>query len=129
VGRPLLVSARLNLARRRLIATVVGVDLPLADQTPIAECKLDLEGLRAQRERYRKLSAALEGTERAAGVLTARFSPALDEELLNRTLAIERECCEFFRIDYDAADRVLTVRVDDTQLDPALDGLRHALTA
>jgi hypothetical protein len=115
--------------RPRPIATVVGVDLRLADQTSIAECKLDLEGLRAQRERYRELSAALEGTERAAGVLTARFSSAVDEELLNQTLAIERECCEFFRIDYDAADRVLTVRVDDPQLDPALDGLRHALTA
>jgi hypothetical protein len=103
------------------------VDLPLADQPPIAECKLDLEGLRDQRERYRRLAVALERTERQAGELTARFSSAVDEELLAETLAIERACCEFFRIDYDPASRRLTVRVDDPELDPALDGLRHAL--
>lgn len=108
---------------------MAGVDLPLAGQPPIAECKLDLQGLREQRERYRKLATALEGTERAPGDLTARFSTVVDEGLLAETLAIERDCCEFFRIDYDPETRVLRVRVDDPQLDPALDGLRHALTA
>jgi hypothetical protein len=105
------------------------VELPLADQTPIADCKLDLKGLQEQRERYRRLASALERTERRPGELTARFTPALDEELLAETLAVERECCEFFRIDYEPGPRELSVRVDDPALDPALDALRHALTA
>jgi hypothetical protein len=105
------------------------VDLPLAEQPPIAECRLDLAGLREQRDRYRQLGAALERVERRPSELVAGFNSELDAELLAETLAIERECCEFFRIDYDASGRELSVRVDDPQLDPALDGLRHALTA
>jgi hypothetical protein len=104
------------------------VELPLADERPIAECKLDLEGLREQRERYGRLSAALEEIERRPGELVARFSPALDDELLAETLAIERECCAFFRIAYDDSERELSVRVDDPDLDPTLDALRDSLT-
>jgi hypothetical protein len=103
------------------------MELPLADSQPRAECTLDLEGLGRQRERYRALGATLERVEREPLALTARFSPAVDEELLAETLAIERECCEFFRLDYDPAGRVLTARVDEERLDPALDALRYAL--
>lgn len=105
------------------------MELPLADSQATIECKLDLDGLARQRERYRRLAAALEATERAPQVLTARFSAALDEELLAETLAVERECCEFFRLDYDRAERLLTARVADPELDSALDALRLALTS
>jgi hypothetical protein len=105
------------------------MELPLADSQATVECRLDLEGLRRQLERYRRLAKALEATERAPQSLTARFSPSVDEELLAETLAVERECCEFFRLDYDRAERMLTARVEDPGLDPALDALRHALTA
>lgn len=104
------------------------VELPLAEQTPIAECRLDLEGLRKQRDRYRQLSSALEELERRPGELFARFSPALDHALLAETLAIERECCAFFRIEYDDSARELSVRVDDPNLNPTLDALRDSLT-
>ena len=104
------------------------MELPLADQ-PIDECRLDLTGHHEQRERYRRLALALESTEREPQRLTARFSSALDQSLLAETLAIERECCEFFQIDYEPAERLLTVRVDDPRLDPALDALQYALIA
>jgi hypothetical protein len=104
------------------------MDLPLTEPPAIAECRLDREGLREQGDRYRRLSVTVEGLERRSAELVARFSRALDEELLAETLAVERECCEFFRIDYDRSERELIVRVDDPELDPALDALRDALT-
>ncbi len=104
------------------------MDLPLAEQPSIAQCRLDLGGLREQRDRYRRLAGALDDVGRRPGELIARFSPAIDDGLLAETLAIERRCCEFFRIDYDSEARELVVRVDDPDLDPALDALQYALT-
>jgi hypothetical protein len=95
---------------------------------PLAECRLDNDGLREQRERYRRLAAALQRTERPPGELVAHFSAGIDEGLLEETLAVERRCCAFFRIDYDPAVRELRIGVEEPELEGALDGLHHALT-
>ena len=93
----------------------------------LAECRLDLTGLRAQRERYRRLGRQVERTERLHRRLEVHFTAALDRALLDETLEIERGCCPFFALAYHPRRRELVITVDDPAHDPALDALRHAL--
>jgi hypothetical protein len=93
----------------------------------IAECRLDLPGLRAQRERYRRLGEHVAGINRAARSFTVRFDAAVDPELVAETVAVERECCPFFELGFDAGGRRLTVSVDDPRQAAALDALLFAL--
>ena len=98
------------------------------DSSPIAECRLDLSGLRGQRDRYRALAQHVDRLWRTRGRLEVSFSPAVDEELLSEAIAVERECCPFFGIAYDAAAHRLSIAVADLREDPALDALRYALS-
>jgi hypothetical protein len=101
----------------------VGTELPV-----IAECRLDVPGLQAQRERYRRLGESVEAVERAPQSFTVRFGDGLDPGLLEETLAVERECCPFFGLAFDAERRRLTVSVQDPEQAPALDALLFALS-
>lgn len=99
------------------------------DESPIAECRLDLDGLRLQRDRYRTLGTAVERIVRAPQLLTVGFTATVDLRLLDETLAVERSCCPFFMLDYDPAPRRLTATVGDPGQGPALDALVTALDA
>jgi hypothetical protein len=99
-------------------------ELPL-----IAECRLDLDGLRRQRDRYRALGRHVVATERRPRRLTVRFGAALDVDLLGETVDVERGCCPFFRLEPDAARRRLVVSVSSDEQDPALDAISDALGA
>jgi hypothetical protein len=94
---------------------------------PEVQCHLDLEGLRAQRERYRRLGKSLEDMEREPQSFTVRFDETLEPGLAEETVAVERECCPFFRLAFDAQERRLTVSVDHPEHAPALDALLFAL--
>ncbi len=96
---------------------------------PLAECRLDFRGLRAQRERYRAIGRHLAGTERYPCRLEARFTPALDSALLREAIDVERGCCPFFEFRHEPAERRLSITVDDPARDPALDALEYALTS
>lgn len=95
---------------------------------PMAECRLDEAGLRAQRDRYRELARHLERTERHPGRLEAHFAQGLDVALLKETIEVERDCCTFLSIDYDPERRRLSIGVDDPAQAPALDALQYALS-
>jgi hypothetical protein len=99
-----------------------GTELPV-----IAECRLDLPGLRAQRERYRQLGEYLAGIDRGPRSFTVRFDPGVDSELVEETVTVERECCPFFELGFDAQQRRLTVSVQDPCQVLALDALLFAL--
>jgi hypothetical protein len=105
----------------------VAEDVPGAELPVIAECRLDLPGLRAQRERYRRLGEHVAGIDRGARSFTVRFDSAVDPELVEETVAVERECCPFFELAFEAGRRRLTVSVDDPRQAAALDGLLFAL--
>jgi hypothetical protein len=104
-------------------------DADAAELPLIAECRLDLDGLRSQRERYRRLGERLEGLDRGLHAFTVRFDEAVDPGLVEETVAVERECCPFFELAFDARERRLTLSVQDDQQAPALDGLLFALGA
>lgn len=93
---------------------------------PLAECRLDLPALRRQRDRYQRIGRQVTGAARGPSTLEVDFDADVDELLLAETLAIERECCPFFRLDYDAAARRLSVSVEPGH-EPALDAIEHAL--
>jgi len=101
----------------------------MTDDLPLAECRLDLPGLHAQRERYRQLAGSVQRLERQAGRLLVEFGDDLDSALLDRTLAVERECCPFFRIDFVPGERRLIAGVEHSHQEPALDALRLQFAA
>lgn len=102
---------------------------PEPDAGAIAECRLDLAGLRGQRDRYRALARHVTAVDRCPAALEVRFGPGLDDRLLDETLRVERECCPFFRLDYDPVDRTLSVSVEHAGQEPALEAIGYALTA
>ena len=91
------------------------------------QCALDRAGLQDQGARYARLATSVTGAERTDGALTVEFGPEVDRELLKRTLAIERECCPFFELAYDEAERRLRASVGDAEHAPALEALAAAL--
>lgn len=99
----------------------------MSQDLPIAECRLDLAGLREQRDRYRRLGVTIEQARRGQETLAVSFGPRLDEELLRETIEVERGCCEFFTLDYAPAERRLVIGVERPEQAPALDGLAFAL--
>jgi hypothetical protein len=98
------------------------MELPL-----ISDCRLDRDGRRAQRDRYRRLGERIAGLERGALSFTVHFDEAADAALLEQTVAVERDCCPFFELVLDAEARRLTVSVEDPEQAPALDALLFAL--
>ena len=99
------------------------------EELPIAECRLDLGGLREQRDRYRRLGRSVRALQRQPRRLTVAFATDVDAALLAETVAIESECCPFFALRYDANAHELRVGVTEPEQDPALDALVAALDA
>src|SRR5262249_26497586 len=61
----------------------------------VAECILDPEALRLQRERYAALGRDVVEVEREPGRLTTTFPPSVDADLVRETIEVERTCCPF----------------------------------
>ena len=102
---------------------------PTTEILPIAECHLDVAGLRTQADRYRRLGTTATSVVRRSGLLEVTFRDELDETLLNETIAVERNCCPFFAFDYQPDDRRLSITVEQPEQEPALDALHFAITA
>jgi hypothetical protein len=98
-------------------------ELPMAP----AGCMLSDGGLVEQLHRYRRLATtATSISERELGLLVC-FDANVDLELLRETVAIERQCCSFFTLDYDAPARRLSITIDDPDRGEALEALLSAL--
>jgi hypothetical protein len=67
------------------------------EELPIAECRLDLDELRVQRGRYRRLGRSVRRVGREPQTLTVGFAADVDAALLAETIAVESECCPFSR--------------------------------
>jgi hypothetical protein len=90
-------------------------------------CRLDEQGLAAQRARYRRLAPSVADIQRGADRLTVVFAADLERGLLDELLAVERECCPFFELDFDAESRRLAVGVSDARFRDALDAIAYQL--
>lgn len=101
---------------------------PSSDQAP-PSCSLDRDALIAQRERYARIGESVLKVSRTPRSLAIDLSPTVDLALVDDTLRVERECCPFFDLGFDARARILTVAVDSAERAPALDAIAFALGA
>jgi hypothetical protein len=98
------------------------------DSLPIApSCALDEPGLRLQLERYRRAGRGASLVERNLRRLVVQLEPHVDVALVDAALAIERECCPFLTLDWQASTRRLTVSTGEREHESALDGIAFAL--
>jgi hypothetical protein len=97
-------------------------ELPL-----IAECRLDIDGLREQRDRYQALGRHATTAVRQPQQLTVQFDAGVDVRLLVETIEVERGCCPFFDMQPHLDRHELVVSVTRPEEDPALDAIAHAL--
>ncbi len=98
------------------------MDLPMAPS-----CALDEAGLRSQLERYRQAGRNARLIERTPRSLVADLDENVDVELVAETVAVERECCPFFTLTWEADRRRLTISVSQAAHEPALDAIAFAL--
>lgn len=98
------------------------------DPLPMApSCSLDEAGLRQQLERYRQAGRYARLFERTPRSLAIDFEPRVDVGLVEQTIAVERECCPFFDLRWEADVRRLTISVSQAEHQPALDAIAFAL--
>ena len=92
-----------------------------------ADCTLDDRSLAIQLDRYRRLGRMAENIHASERELQVTLARDLDLDLVRETIAIERECCSFFRLDYDASERRLSVAIDNAARGDALRAVLSAL--
>jgi hypothetical protein len=98
-----------------------GVELPLAPS-----CSLDADGLRRQRERYRRIGGGARVLERTARRIAVQV-PASGAEVVPELIEVESECCPFFGLDWEPAERRFSVSVPSERDEPALEAIAFAL--
>jgi hypothetical protein len=74
-----------------------------------------------------RLGPSVADFQRREDCITIELHSRFDRRLLDETLAVERECCPFFRFDFDEQTRRLAVSVEDPEQRAGLDALAHAL--
>jgi hypothetical protein len=107
----------------RAVVNDAAGDLPMAPDG----CTLDDSGLGEQLDRYRRLAAHAVTVQDGDAELVIEFGAGIDIDLLDKTVAIERRCCSFFRLGYDASTRQLSIGIDDPARGDALAVLASVL--
>jgi hypothetical protein len=90
-------------------------------------CALDEAGLRLQFERYRHAGKGAYLVDRTSRRLVVELDRRVDASLVDAAIAVERECCPFFTLEWQSVTRQLTVSVPDAEHEPALDAIAFAL--
>lgn len=90
-------------------------------------CALDEAGLRLQLGRYRRAGEGARLIEQTRRRFVVELDEHADGTLIEEAVAIERECCPFFTIEWEPARRRLTVLVSHVDHEPALDAIAFAL--
>lgn len=88
-------------------------------------CSLDDEGLTSQVQRYRAAGAGARVIEHTPNLIEIEVGQTAEETIVE-LVAIERECCPFYRLDYDRRTRRLTIAVGN-EYRPALEAIAYAL--
>ena len=102
---------------------------PVATELPILQCTLDTAGVRDQAARYAAIATHVKALDRGELDLVATFNDSVDRTLLAELVTVERSCCAFFTIDWDAAERRLGFAVSTPEHAAALGVIAEALGA
>jgi hypothetical protein len=97
------------------------VELPIA-----SSCDLDADGLRLQRDRYRRAGDGATLRERSARLIALDVSPR-GAEIVPELIEVESACCPFFDLSWDPGSNRFSVGVRDREHEPALDAIAFAL--
>src|SRR5437660_184558 len=81
----------------------------------IPSCALDEAGVREQRDRYARLAESVTRLDREAEAVSIEFREGFDQATLDQALAVERECCPFFRFEFSDSQRRLRVTVREAE--------------
>jgi hypothetical protein len=92
-----------------------------------SSCALDEAGLRLQLDRYRRAGRGASLVGRTSRRLVVELDQQVDTSLVEAAIAVERECCRFFSLDWLATKGWLIVSVAEAEHEPALDGIAFAL--
>jgi hypothetical protein len=95
--------------------------------TPPAACSLSQTGMVDQAARYRRLAADVVAAHRSAWKLEIELAPDVDGANLAQLVRVERGCCPFLDISYDAGARLLSLSVHDRGHAPVLNALAAQL--
>jgi hypothetical protein len=90
-------------------------------------CALDQSAMSRQLERYRQAGQRARVVDRTRRRLTLDLDRQLDHDVIEEAIAVERECCPFFTIDWLAEQRRLTVSVTQPEHESALEAIAFAL--
>lgn len=104
------------------------VDEALAGEQ-LPSCALDEQGIKDQEERHARLAPSVVGLERDAETVVFCFADDFDRRALEEMVAVEQQCCPFFRFAFDEDERRLTVGVKEPEMQPALDAIAEHLGA
>jgi hypothetical protein len=82
----------------------------------IKTCALDEKGIEEQRQRHARLAPGATDIERGPEAVRVRFAIGFDRQALEEMVAVEEQCCPFFRFAFDEQDRELTVTVREAEM-------------
>lgn len=99
-----------------------------AGSSSVPSCSLSVEDLGRQQRRYSEIGRAAVVRRRTESAIELELSDKVDERLVHETIEIERSCCPFFDLDFDADHHVLAIVVTDDFHRPALDAIDQALS-
>jgi hypothetical protein len=98
------------------------------DPLPMApSCALDEVAMRSQLERYRQAGRHARLVHRGRRRIVIDLDEHVDREVIEQAIAVERECCPFFAIEWEPGRRRLTVSVAQPEHAPALEAIAYAL--
>jgi hypothetical protein len=90
-------------------------------------CSLDEDGLRRQLQRYREAGRGARALAIDSRSLLVELREGAPSELVEELIAVERECCPFFTLDWQPERRRLAVAVSTSEHEPALEAIAFAL--
>jgi hypothetical protein len=90
-------------------------------------CTLDQSAMRSQLERYRLAGQRARLLQSSGRQVTVQLDEQVDRRVIERAIAVERECCPFFTIDWRAEPRRLAISVVRSEHEPALEAIVFAL--
>jgi hypothetical protein len=100
-------------------------ELPLAP----ASCTLDSSELGEQLSRYRLVGLGARVVHDGPQQLVIRVDDEVADSVIEELLTVERSCCPFFKMEWGARSRHLSIGVSRLEDAPALEALRYALRA
>jgi hypothetical protein len=93
----------------------------------IQSCSLDAEGMSAQRERYRRAGEGARLLDRGPRRLAVGLRDDVELDQVEELIAVERDCCPFFEIDWDPGRGQLSFAVTRLEHEPALEAIAYGL--